>query len=506
MDTSQRQRENYLNTVDNTHGGNNKISVSNSTKNGKHSNNAHDSLDETPVNNVTTGLDEEADDNTSFISNIYQGDGADSISQGSQDEMDDMEDADDTSSINDYSQLNISEDDFEHSGDSDDHEDDNVTEDDDRTDAQVPPAWYEPHTNKYETRPRVLEHIVANDRVAMSADLPTIAATNMRSIFPKLRNFAEDMLMRGITVSLISESWDKQKRSKKVQYEVERIFERSGLKFISCPRPSNKRGGGSAIVVNTKDFSCEKLNVLVPGKLEFVWAILRPRAVKKEMQFKEIILCAFYSPPKSRKNAKLLDHMISTLNTLLTKYPNCGWVAGGDKNQFPLGPLLGALPKCRQLVTKNTYKNRKIYDILLTNMGQFYNIPYIAKAVAPDSPSSGAVPSDHDCAVAVPLAGAGCNRTMEYTVRTSQPFPQSGINEFGAWLHQVRWEGELHCELSSTEMASKMEDMLRQKVCVIFPTKTVRVSTEDKPFITAELKKLDKYIKREYKARGKSDK
>ena len=33
------------------------------------------------------------------------------------------------------------------------------------------------------------------------------------------------------------------------------------------------------------------------------------------------------------------------------------------------------------------------------------------------------------------------------------------------------------------------------------------VSTEDKPFITAELKKLDKYVKKKkYKTRGKSDK
>ena len=92
-------------------------------------------------------------------------------------------------------------------------------------------------------------------------------------------------------------------------------------------------------------------------------------------------------------------------------------------------------------------------------MGQFYSNPYIAKAVDPDQPSRGAVPSDHDCAVAVPLAGAGCNRTREYLVRTSQPFPQSGINEFGAWLHQVRWEAEITVDLSSTEMAKRMEDM-----------------------------------------------
>ena len=31
----------------------------------------------------------------------------------------------------------------------------------------------------------------------------------------------------------------------------------------------------------------------------------------------------------------------------------------------------------------------------------------------------------------------------EYTVRASQPFPQSGLAEFGAWLHRVRWDAEL---------------------------------------------------------------
>ena len=43
-------------------------------------------------------------------------------------------------------------------------------------------------------------------------------------------------------------------------------------------------------------------------------------------------------------------------------------------------------------------------------------------------------------------------------------------------------------------------------MCVIFPTKAVHVSSEDKPWITAEIKKLDKYVKKEYKARRKSDK
>ena len=116
------------------------------------------------------------------------------------------------------------------------------------------------------------------------------------------------------------------------------------------------------------------------------------------------------------------------------------------------------------------------------------------------------MPSDHDCAVAEPLAGAGGGSTREYTVRTSQPFPQSGLAEFGAWLHTVRWDGELTDDLSSTEMALMLEERLRDKVNTVFPTKSVRLSNEDKPFFTAELKKLDKYVKKQYKLKGKTAK
>ena len=59
---------------------------------------------------------------------------------------------------------------------------------------------------------------------------------------------------------------------------------------------------------------------------------------------------------------------------------------------------------------------------------------------------------------------------------------------------------------SSTNMVLRLEDRLREKVKVIFPTKSVRLSNEDKPFFSKELKILDKYVKKEYKLRGKSAK
>ena len=40
----------------------------------------------------------------------------------------------------------------------------------------------------------------------------------------------------------------------------------------------------------------------------------------------------------------------------------------------------------------------------------------------------------------------------------------------------------------------------------IIPVKSVRVSNEDNPFFSAELKKLDRYVKKEYRQKGKSTK
>ena len=140
---------------------------------------------------------------------------------------------------------------------------------------------------------------------------------------------------------------------------------------------------------------------------------------------------------------------------------------------------------------------------MLTNMGQYLAVPYIAPAVEPDDPNTG-VPSDHDMAVAEPLAGADCVSTREYTVRTSRPLPESGILGFGEWLQGVQWEGILTCDLSPTQQAESMERILLDRVEHQFPTKSVQVSNGDFAFIMAEIKKLDKYVKREYKLRGKT--
>ena len=175
------------------------------------------------------------------------------------------------------------------------------------------------------------------DKISASSNLPIVASYNCRSLFPKVESFKTDVLERMVDVSFTCEIWEK-KENKLHKQEIEKMLEMNGLKYISNPRPSTRNGGGVAIVVNCERFSCERLNIYIPGGLEVVYGLLKPKC--SSAKYKKIILCSFYSPPTTRRNSKLADHIVGTLQMLSTKYPNCQIILGGDKKQMDITPIL----------------------------------------------------------------------------------------------------------------------------------------------------------------------
>ena len=305
------------------------------------------------------------------------------------------------------------------------------------------------------------------------------------------------MLERDISLSLLSEIWEK-KNSKKHKFELEKILQLDGLKYISTPR-SQKRGGGAAIVVNLAEFSLEKIDVLIPDKLEVVWGLVRPLS-NVVTSIREIIVVAFYCPPKSRKKTKLMDHLVTNCHTLLTKYPNAGLVIGGDKNDWKIGPLIASLPKLKQIVSLPTC-NFKTLDVLLTNLWEWYSVPIVVPPVPCDDPTKG-VPSDHSTPVAYPLSSYHKVKNT-YTRKTARPLPDSGIREFGQWILSEDW-ATVPDNISPTEQVLKLQELLGNKLDDFFPQKSYRVTQQDKPWINFELKKLDRLKKKEYRKHGRS--
>ena len=276
-------------------------------------------------------------------------------------------------------------------------------------------------------------------------------------------------------------------------------MEIDGLKYFSTTRPHGKRGGGAAIIVNTENFTAEKLNISIPSHLEVVWALAKPKS--KNAQFKSIILCSFYSPPRSRLRNKLLDHIICTLQSLTVKYPECGILVGGDKNKMDISPLMNSNLKLKPLVRTPTRK-QEILDILLTNLYPYYNEAVIIPPVQPDIPGQG-VPSDHSVPLCTPHTDPHNPPARRYKTVVSRPLPDSKIREFGQWLTGEQWE--LISETDSPcEQVEIFQNIMNQKVEEIFPQKKVKIGVGDKIFMTSELKALKRRRMREYIKHGKS--
>ena len=345
----------------------------------------------------------------------------------------------------------------------------------------------------------VRKTIKRDNKLLRTSNLPTIAVSNLRSLIPKARNFSQDIHERQIGCALLSEIWQKSNK-KKHNYEIERMLHMEGIKYISTPRVSTKRGGGAAIVAPVDKFSLEKLDVLIPHNLEICWGLMRPKDIANS-EIREYILAAFYSPPKSRKKSKLVDHIITTVQILLTRYPAAGLIIGGDRNDLDIAPIISGIPRVQQIVNLPTI-NGKILDVIITNLHQLYHTPEIVPPIQPNSPDKG-VPSDHSIPIATPISSTRPTKSPEYQIRTIQPLPESGILEFGQWITQESWES-LSLPTNPSDQVRHFEKLLSEKMDIIFPKKQVKFRPIDKPFITNELKVLDRRKKREYCKRGKS--
>ena len=343
--------------------------------------------------------------------------------------------------------------------------------------------------------------IIKTDKKTAALSLPIVATYNLRSLFPKVGNLTTDILERKIDLGFLQEIWE-QSHKKEHQFEIEKMLELHGLKYISTSRPPNAKGvsyGGAAIVVNLKKFSVEKLNIHIPKNLEVIWGLLKPK--NPSAKFKKIIVYSFYSPPNKKRNSKMADYISSTLQMLSSKHPQCGLILGADRNYMDIKPILNSGLKLRQVVDKNTRGN-KIHDIIIMNLSCFYKSPIIAPPIKPDDPNKGKL-SDHSVPVCIPHTDRYRPASRNYRTIKYRPLPDSSVRKFGEWIVTEDWNS-INNEMSSTEMSVVFEQLVGDKLNKFCPEKEMKLSSKDKAFITKELKQIDRQKSREYEKRGKT--
>ena len=333
------------------------------------------------------------------------------------------------------------------------------------------------------------------DKITSALCMPVVATYNCRSIFPKLGNLKKDILERNIQAAFCCEIWEKSE-NKQHQFQIENMLETDGLKYISTPRPTG--WGGAAIIVNQEHFTLEKLNIFVPNNLEIIWGIMKPK--EETARYKKIILCSFYSPPNSRKNAKMTDHIVTTLQILSTQYPDSPMILGADRNSMDITPILNCGLRLKQCVDLPTRKDNT-HDIIM-NCPVMYKSPVIVPPVPCDDPSAG-VPSDHSVPVCYPHTDRYSRPARRYKTVTHRPLPDAAINKFGQWITAETWE-LISDKITATEQAQQLQDFLLSKLNEYCPLETFKRGSQDKAWINKELKKLKRRKMREWQKRGKT--
>ena len=84
--------------------------------------------------------------------------------------------------------------------------------------------------------------VIRKDNKLLEAlNLPAFTVYNMRSLWSKINNLAEDIIDRSVDISILSEVWEK-KENLKHQASIEEMLELKGIIYISTPRPGAKSG------------------------------------------------------------------------------------------------------------------------------------------------------------------------------------------------------------------------------------------------------------------------
>ena len=329
--------------------------------------------------------------------------------------------------------------------------------------------------------------------------LPNIMVTNHRSIFPKFNNLIDELIEFEMHLGIHSEIWEN-KENVDHKNKIEEALELRGLHYISNPRPK-RRGGGAAITLcDLKGkFSLNKLNVHVPPDLEVCWGLLRVKG--NTGSIREIIVCAFYCPPRSRKKTKLVEHISVEYFKLKSTHPKAAFICGGDKNDLNTKHLLDISPNFHQIVTRPTHKN-SVLEIIVTDIGHFYNEPIIRPPIQPDIEGEG-VPSDHSIAYATPISDSSkpCKRTN--LTKISRPLTTDAKQKIELWIQSESWQPVLECS-NVSQMVEIFCSLVSEKINENCPVKTLKINNLDQEFTTPSIKALARKKHREYTKHGNS--
>ena len=354
----------------------------------------------------------------------------------------------------------------------------------------------------FETRVPVIKTLKRNNVVLQAIELPVVMNINPRSIYNKADEFKLLLDQYEADVVCISESWERE------NFTLSQLLQLENYRVISNVKQREFKGGKPAILVNEDKYHVKELcpdPITVPIGVEAVWALLTFKQKNPLNKVKYIAVGSiYYRGPKSTTKQELFDHIADTFHYLCSKYgAGIDFLIAGDTNRLNLSPILNLSPDLQQVVKLPTRLNPdRILDPIITTMKKFYCEPVTKPALNPNSSKTGK-PSDHLVVIMEPITATLQIPPRNYKKVETRPINFAGLQKFSSWIESYSWTEMFKC--TNVNMKAEMfQSTLLRKYQECFPVKVMKVCTEDRPWISPELKNLDRRRKREFFKNHKS--
>lgn len=136
----------------------------------------------------------------------------------------------------------------------------------------------------------------------------------------------------------------------------------------------------------------------------------------------------------------------------------------------------------------------RILDPILTTLSKFYQSPICLPPLDPDPLSNGS-PSDHLMPLMMPISTINNRPARTKRKVTIRPLPESGLALFQNWISCHSWDN-VYNAVTAHEKAAIFQSELLQSLNRFLPEKNMTFSSDDRPWMTPELKNLERKRKR----------
>ena len=131
-------------------------------------------------------------------------------------------------------------------------------------------------------------------------------------------------------------------------------------------------------------------------------------------------------------------------------------------------------------------------------MSKYYAEPETKPPINPDVSSNGK-PSDHLVVMMRPISATYEVPPRVYRTVHTRPYTQSGVAAFSQWIESesCRWLN-IYSSSDTHKKAQLFQESLTHAYERCFPIKSFRIRDDDCPWMTKNLKKLDRLRKRKF--------